>query len=77
MRTGEIFSLHGQDSHAWAVPADNFETCDATHGHSVASIIAYDPDTDMHHIVYWFVKFDGFFKSYDNVSYVKETSWVG
>lgn len=75
--SGESFSVHGDDSHFWFVPIDEVEKCDAHHGYNYAnSIVIYDADYDIGHFVYWLVKFDGFFKGYDNVTWVKEASWM-
>lgn len=74
--SGGFFSLRGESNRSWAVPIDKVENRQAVWSHSSASIVAFDPNTDIGHLVYWFAKFDGFFRSYDTITWEKKASWI-
>ncbi|KAI4338167.1 hypothetical protein L6164_016511 [Bauhinia variegata] len=63
--------------HEWYVDRNRVESCNVTWGHSHASFKAFDYVDKDYPLVYWNVKFDGFFQSYDDRIYHKKASWVG
>ena len=69
--------LSGQD-HDWTVPMYKVESCQVVWGHSSASFDAYDPDIDLGHaVVFLMAKNDGFFHSWDQLTWDKKAGWVG
>ena len=71
------FQLAPNGHRQWTVPSDTqVDSCSATWGHSSASFSAYDASYDGGYVtVFWIVKLDGFYHSWDNFNWEKRASW--
>lgn len=64
-------------THKWFVPNNKVEFCRAhwVSNNLKASFNAFDAQSDNNHVVYWLVKKDGLFHSWDNASWEKKATW--
>lgn len=73
---GGRFAQGPGKTHQWVVPLKKVESCHAQWGHSEATFNAFDAQSDLGHVtVYWLVKLDGFYRSWDNFNWGKRASW--
>jgi hypothetical protein len=71
-----IHTLNVGDDYQWTVVENALHYCQAEWGRWFASWHAFEPDRDVSHgTVYWLVKNDGFYLSWDNSSWVRQETW--
>lgn len=68
--------LHPQNPFYWSFPAETSENCFTDWHELRAPFSAYDSHYDQGHPnIYWMVKKDGLYHSWDNKSFVKKVGW--
>lgn len=71
-----MHQLHVADDYQFGVEEKALHFCEAISGKQIASWHAYQPRRDWKHkAVFWRVKENGFFLSWDNSSWVRKSVW--
>ena len=70
------YTLYVGDDYQWNVTHKSLHYCEALWERRFASWHAFQPRRDVSHgTVYWLVKHNGFFLSWNNSSWVRKESW--
>ncbi|KAL1078491.1 hypothetical protein V6Z11_D10G163300 [Gossypium hirsutum] len=71
-----MHQLHVGEDYQFGVEEKALHFCEAISGRQIASWHAYQPRRDWNHkAVFWRVKENGFFLSWDNSSWVRKSIW--